>query len=217
VHAHLNNLLAANASVRKYGARKTVTKHLITVVLCAGLVMSLRCDYLCAAQQSKQLPPAPVPAPILAAKKVFIANGGGDESLFDTPQYSGGPDRLYNEFYAAIKSWGRYEIVGTPGEADLVFEIRLTISQPRRSAPLGEENPEYDSQFHLAIRDAKTQGTLWGLTEHAQTAILQGNRDKNFELALAGILSEIRRIAGPAQSAAKPPTKPNKREEQKAG
>lgn len=194
-----------------------MTKRLRAVVLCAGFVMSLRCDHLCAAQQSKQVPAAPVPSLILAAKKVFIANGGGDESLFDTPQYSGGPDRLYNEFYAAMKSWGRYELVGTPGEADLVFEIRLTILQPSRSAPLGQQNPQYDSQFHLAIRDVKTQETLWGLTEHAQTAILQSNRDKNFEQALAGILSELRRIAGPAQSAAKSPTKTNRREEQKTG
>jgi len=183
-----------------------MTKRLKAAVLSAGLAMSLTCDQLCAAQQSKQTPPAPVPPLILQAKKVFIANGGGDESLFDSPQYSGGPDRLYNEFYAAMKSWGRYELVGSPAEADLVIEIRLILLQPRRSAPLGEQNPEYDSQFHLAIRDVKTHETLWGLTEHAQTAILQGNRDKNFEQALKAILSELRKIAGPAQPAAKLPT-----------
>ena len=102
---------------------------------------------------------------------------------------------------------GRYELVSTPGEADLVFEIRLTSVQLMRSEPLREQNPQYDSQFHLAIRDVKTHETMWGLTEHAQTAILQGNRDKNFEQALGGILSELRRIAGPAQAAAKPPTR----------
>jgi hypothetical protein len=180
-----------------------MTKRLRATALCAGLAMSLGCGYLCAAQQFKRVPPAPVPPPILAAKKVFIANGGGDESLFDMPQFSGGPDRLYNEFYAAVKSWGRYELVSTPGEADLVFEIRLTMLQPMQSEPLREQNPRYDSQFHLAIREMKTHETLWGLTEHAQTAILQGNRDKNFEQALAAILSELRKIAGPAQSMAK--------------
>ena len=171
--------------------------------------MLLGCNHLCAAPKSKVVPRAPVPPLILAAKKVFIANGGGDESPFDWPQYTGGPDRLYNEFYAALKSWGRYDLVDSPGEADLVFEIRLTSLQPMRSEPLKEQNPEYDSQFHLAIRDVKTHETLWGLTEHAQTAILQGNRDKNFEQALGGILSELRRIAGPAQAATKLPTKPN--------
>jgi hypothetical protein len=192
-------------------------KRLRAVVVCAGLAMSLSCDYPCAAQQPKQVPPAPVPPLILAAKKVFIANGGGDESLYDWPQYSGGPDRLYNEFYAALKSWGRYELVSTPEEADLVFEIRLTSLQPMRSEPLKDQNPQYDSQFRLAIRDVKTHETLWGLTEHAQTAILQGNRDKNFEQALGGILSELRRIAGPAQVATKPPTKTNRHEGQRTG
>jgi hypothetical protein len=180
-----------------------MTTRLRATILFAGLAVSLSCGYLCAAQEFKRVPPAPVPPLILAAKKVFIANGGGDESLFDTPQYSGGPDRLYNEFYAAMKSWGRYELVSTPGEADLVFEIRLTMLEPMQSEPLGGQNPRYDSQFRLVIRDVKTHETLWGLTEHAQAAILQGNRDKNFERALAAILSELRKIAGPAQATAR--------------
>lgn len=105
-----------------------------------------------------------------------------------------------------MKSWGRYELVSGPAEAELVFEIRLISSQPMRSEPLNDQNPQYDWQFHLAIRDVRTHETLWGLTEHAQTAVLQKNRDKNFEQALGGILSELRRIAGLAQVAAKPPT-----------
>src|SRR6266550_1286663 len=176
-----------------------MTKRLKAAVLSAGLAMSLNCDQLCGAQQSKQTPPAPVPPLILQAKKVFIANGGGDESLFDSPRYSGGPDRLYNEFYAAMKSWGRYELVGSPAEADLVIEIRLTLLQSRRSAPLGEQNPEYDSQFHLAIRDVKTHETVGGVTEPGQTGNLQGNREKNFEEAPAVNPSELRKIAGPAE------------------
>jgi hypothetical protein len=112
---------------------------------------------------------------------------------------------LYDEFYAAMKSWGRYELVGAPNEADLVFEVRLTVMQPQRSQPLGADaNPEYDSQFHLAIRDGMTHETLWGLTEHAQTALLQGNRDKNFEKAMAGIVAELHRIAGPKQAVPPP-------------
>ena len=87
-----------------------------------------------------------------------------------------------------------------------MFEIRLTVMQPQRSEPLGGDyNQAYDSQFQLAIRDVKTHVILWGLTEHAQTAVLQGNRDKNFEQALAATLSEVRRIAGLAQLAAQPP------------
>jgi hypothetical protein len=69
-----------------------------------------------------------------------------------------------------MKSWGRYQLVGNPEDADLVFEIRLTVFRPQRSQPLGGGNNEaYDSQFQLTIRDVKTHVILWGLTEHAQT------------------------------------------------
>lgn len=182
-----------------------MTRPLKAASFFTSLAMSFACAQVCPAQQFKKVSAAPIPSQILTATKVFIANGGGDESLFDTPRYSGGPDRLYNEFYAAMKSWGRYELVDAPERADLVFEIRLTLVQPLRSEPLGNNNPGYDSLFRVAIREAQTHETLWGLTEHAQTAILQGNRDKNFEQALGGILSELRRIAGPGQAPAKPP------------
>ena len=35
----------------------------------------------------------------------------------------------YNEFYAAMKSWGRYELVSSPADADMVFEIRFAYSR----------------------------------------------------------------------------------------
>jgi len=38
---------------------------------------------------------------------------------------------------------------------------------------------------------------LWGRTEHAQGAVLQSNRDKNFEQALASIVADVQKIAGP--------------------
>lgn len=168
-------------------------------VVLLSLAISLFGGRVYASQKSKPAS-APIPSLILSARKVFVANGGGDESAFD-PQYTGGPDRLYDEFYAGMESWGRYQLVGSPEDADLVFEVRLTVIRPQSSHPLGDNNEPYDSQFQLAIRDVKTNVILWGLTEHAQTAILQSNRDKNFEQALAAILSELRKIAGPAQPA----------------
>lgn len=156
-----------------------------------------------AAQGKKATEPAPIPAQILTAKRVFIANGGGDESRNEAASYSGGPDRAYSEFYGAMKTWGRYELVAAPGDADLVFEIRLTVFQLQRERVLTDNSPESDSQFRIIIRDAKIHQTLWGLTEHAQGAVLQSNRDKNFEQALAAIVAEVQRIAGPAASSAK--------------
>ncbi len=175
-----------------------MTKHLKAAILCFGLAMPLLSGPISAAQQKKPTHPAPIPAQILTAKKVFIANGGGDESRYEAASYSGGPDRAYNEFYAAMKTWGRYELVAAPGDADLVFEIRLTVFQLQRERVLTDDSPASDSQFRFVIHDVKTHETLWGLTEHAQGAVLQGNRDKNFEQALAAVVAEVQRIAGPA-------------------
>lgn len=63
---------------------------------------------------------------------------------------------------------------------------------------LTDDSPAFDSQFRIVIRDPKTHETLWGLTEHAQGAVLLSNRDKNFEQALAAVVAEVQRIAGPA-------------------
>src|SRR5437899_9447839 len=71
------------------------------------------------AQNTKELLPAPLPRQIFTSRKVFVSNAG-DETLGD---FSGGPDRAYNQLYTALKSWGRYELVSTPADAELVFEI----------------------------------------------------------------------------------------------
>jgi hypothetical protein len=174
-------------------------KHLNAAFLCLGLGISILHSPISVAQKRQPAPPAPIPAQILTAKKVFIANGGGDESRYDPAWFSGGPDRAYNEFYAAMKAWGRYELVAAPGDADLVFEIRLTVFQLQRERLLVDnDSVAYDSRLRLVIRDVKTRETLWGLTEHAQVALLQSNRDKNFDQALAAIVAEVQRIVGSA-------------------
>ena len=140
---------------------------------------------------------APIPAQIPAAKKVFVANGGGDESRYENVSYTGGPHRAYNQFYAAMQDWGRYELVATPADADLILEVRLIVFQIQRERVMQDDSPASDSQLRLVIRDAKTHQALWGLTEHAAGAVLQTNRDKNFDIALAAVVAEVKRISGP--------------------
>lgn len=149
------------------------------------------------AEQPKQSPPAPIPAQILEAKKVFVANAGGDELTPDDPLFSGGPDRAYNQFYAAMKIWGRYELVSAPADADLWFEIRFTMPPAARDVFKGDSMgpAAFDPQLRLVIRDPKTNAILWGFTQHTAWAILKGNRDKNFDLGMARILADVQRLA----------------------
>jgi hypothetical protein len=144
------------------------------------------------AQQSKAAPPAPVPPQIAAGQKVFISNAGGEsfESVIDQTVFNGGPDRPYNQFYAATKAWGRYELVPSPADADLDFEISRVLTDTGLKLPvLG--------QLRLVVIDPKTHVTLWSLTEYVRGAILLGNRDKNFDQAMTIIVNCLRILANP--------------------
>lgn len=150
------------------------------------------------AQQSKPVPAAPVPAQILAAKKVFIANGGGDEMTGDDQRFSGGPDRAYNEFYAAMKSWGRFEMVNSPSDADLLLEIRQYVSAV---TPSGRGTSSFIPQFQLNIRDAKTNTLLWGFNVHSHFGIGQADSDRNFSSAVGRLATDLRILVTPPEPA----------------
>ena len=162
-----------------------------------------------AAAQAKQIVPGPIPTQIQLAKKVFIANGGGDDRWHEDPLFTGGPDRSYNQFFAAMKAAGRYELVGAPAESDFIFEIQFIAptSDPEADNLESLSRVPFDPQFRLTIRDPKTNVLLWGFTEHVHWAILRGNRDKNFDVASARIVADVQGLASRSAADA-PATKP---------
>jgi hypothetical protein len=104
-----------------------MNRCMTSVVSSAVIVFSLLSSFTAAQTQTKQIPPAPIPTQISTAKRVFVANGGGDDSGISESFFNRDVDRAYNQFYAAMKSAGRYELVGSPAEADLLFEIRFLV------------------------------------------------------------------------------------------
>jgi hypothetical protein len=162
-------------------------------VLSLGIAMLLPTSLALLAEKPNEgpaAPAAPLPTQILTAKKVFIANGGGG---FDKKMWDGEPNRAYNEFYAAIKSWGRYQIVGTPAEADLVLQISIA-SSPRAGFVIS------CPQIRLALLDPKTNTVLWALDEFLPTPTKE--REKGFDDAIDNIVSGLKAlIAQPAATA----------------
>jgi hypothetical protein len=133
-----------------------------------------------------------VPPQIASAQKVFISNAGGEsfETVIDQTVFNGGPDRPYNQFYAALKAWGKYQIVSSPSDADLVLEISWVLSDTGLRLPvLG--------QLRLLIIDPRTHVTLWNLTEYVRGAILLGNRDKNFDQAMSTVVGRLKTLTFP--------------------
>ncbi|HTT22501.1 MAG TPA: hypothetical protein VMG82_26475 [Candidatus Sulfotelmatobacter sp.] len=158
-----------------------------------------------AADHGKQVESAPIPMQILTARRVFIANGGGDDPGIAEQLFSGGPDRAYYQFYAAMKSAGHYELVGSPAEADLLFEIRFTVIPDKRPSGFwGAQGTSdaNDAVFRLEIRDPKMNALLWAYNEHMEWAVLQSNRDKNFDQALTRLVADVAGLRARAAASA---------------
>ena len=150
------------------------------------------------ASSAQNVPAAPVPAQILKAKKVFIANGGAAVyGIRKFTAFHGGPNRPYNEFYVAMKKWGRYELAAGPADADLVLEVSLTPWVSAGDFP----------SLHLAIVDPKTHILLWAINERVEGAALLGHRDDNFYNGMAALVGDVKYLDAqpktPAESAQK--------------
>lgn len=152
------------------------------------------------AQEKGVAPPAPVPAQILTAKKVFISNAGLDGIAFQAFRKLGDVDQPYNAFYAAVNSWGKYTLVSAPADADLVFEIRF-------NAPFdGDKNiPGYLPQLNLTIYDAKTRFVLWTILAPVDGAFRKTTFVKNVNQGIATLMANLKNLYGePVTSAAAP-------------
>ena len=155
--------------------------------------------------QSKQktAPPGPIPAQILSAKNVFISNAGGDEMAPGDPRFSGGPSRAYDQFYAAMKTWNRFATVNSPAEADLLLEIRQSVSSV---VPVGPQGSSFLPLFQLTIRDPRTNATLWAFHIHAKFGLGQGDSDRVFDQSMNRLVNELQALTGPITPAGE--TKP---------
>lgn len=113
---------------------RTILARAFTVIITILAVASLGS----AQSKAPALAAAPVPGAMLAAQKVFISNGGGEsfETVIDETVFNGGPDRPYNEFYADMRGWGHYEIVSSPADADLVFEVSWVLQDTGLRLPV---------------------------------------------------------------------------------
>ena len=170
----------------------TVAKSVFSSIV---LIIALTAAPFLAAQQAKDA--APIPAQITTAKKVFISNGGQD----DLGGFGAEPDRTYNQFYSAVKNWGQYQLVSSPADADLVFEISFGVQAVGASVIKGDSvGTGFAPSFRLVILDPKTHFPLWTFNQHVQWAILAGNRDKNFDQGVAELMNGLKQLTGESAS-----------------
>ena len=136
---------------------------------------------------------APVPTALQTAKRAFIGNAGVDGTSIVLFRKAGDINQPYNWFYAAMKNWGRYELVGNPADADLVFEISF-------AAPL-EGNEKLLSAapyLRLEIMDAKTHFLLWTIVAPVEGAYRKSTWENNLNAGITSLVSDLKPIAGNA-------------------
>jgi hypothetical protein len=126
---------------------------------------------------------APVPSQIVSAQKVFIANAAGDHDP-RVSKYFGGPDGIYNQFYADIKSGGKFEPVSAPADADIVVEVTLGTF-PLVAGYAG---------FRLSIFDPKTNVLLWTASEPVDPAFLAKTARKNIAESLQRLATDLQTL-----------------------
>ena len=171
---------------------RSIEPRVYCLILAVVLAQHLR------AQSTKDVPVAPVPAQITIAKKVFISNAGVDGISLAAFERLGDTNRPYNQFYAAMKNWGRYEMVSAPSDADLVFEIRF-------SAPLtdaGDKATFYAPQLGVTILDAKTHFILWTLAQPVGGALRKSTFLKNLDQGMAKVMDDLKTLTTPASTTA---------------
>jgi|SRR5579872_5954985 hypothetical protein len=129
---------------------------------------------------------APIPAQIAAAKNIFISNMGSDPGgLQILTSVIKDRDATYNQFYAALKSWGHFQIVAKPSDADLVLQLGLV------------DHAAYPARMTLVIYDEQSHYPLWTLSEPLQPAARSATWQKNFTVCVNALIGDLQRLATP--------------------
>jgi hypothetical protein len=146
-------------------------------MFCIALTMAVMIIPRAEAKKAAEPAAAPIPIQVLSGKKVFISYRESDAD-------PGAPNLTYNEFYALMKSWGKYELATAPADADLVFEIRYVSGLS-------------DSQLCLSIVDPKTHFVLWPFIQHVQSSSRETARRKNFDQAMSDLVDDVKKVTAP--------------------
>jgi hypothetical protein len=145
------------------------------------------------AKTRKDIPAAPLPAVIINAQRIFLSNGGGS-------------DLAYDAFYAAMKKWGRYQVVGSPEQADLIVELSYQVenlgtrvwsaTNTYNNTTQVYSRQVVDPKLILTIYDARSKNSLWSTIDHRQLARLEKNREKETINSAERLVDELRTRSG---------------------
>jgi hypothetical protein len=138
-------------------------------------------------QQTSTTSEAAAQSRLLSAKNIYIADDGADE------HFPGSPVEAEHAFAASLRAWGRYNIVSSAQEADIVLQVRGGVN--RSYVPASDDSYGsyvYRAYFRLTIADPANLDPLWVIT----VPVLTGNRKKDnvdlFNTSAANLTSQLK-------------------------
>jgi hypothetical protein len=140
------------------------------------------------------IPPSPeaaAQARLLAAHNIFIVNEGGDDHFPVSPAES------QARFAATMQSWGRYRIVSSVADADLVLQLRSVVSTSVvDSTDNTGSTVYYNPYFRLVIADPPTLTPLWTITVPVLTGTRRKDKTDLFTLSAQNLTSQVKLLTG---------------------
>lgn len=130
------------------------------------------------------------PSQILHAHKIFLANEGADANFPITA------DASYNAVRSSLQTWGFYQLVESPGEADLIFRLRAIAPITGISGSENSTSASVTPAFEIKIADPVTQVTLWTITSEIGQAARRKTLDQNVASAAATLTARIKVLIG---------------------
>jgi len=127
--------------------------------------------------QTPIITPAPLPATLTTAHKLFLGNAGDQENADCL--------RAYTQAFHDLQALNRFTLVDNPAQADLILEMHYEIALGQS---FGQNAPR---QFRLVLIDPHTRVILWSLTERTNYAVRQSNRDKNLDETVDHLVADF--------------------------
>jgi hypothetical protein len=123
------------------------------------------------------------------AHAIFLVNNGADQNFPLSAQDA------YNKVYSALQAWGHYELVSSPDQADLVFQLHdiapVTGIYGDRAGTYAVSSPA----FRLAIKNPHTNVTLWTINSPVQVAGHKAARTRQLNIAVTNLVSRVKVLA----------------------
>jgi hypothetical protein len=101
-----------------------------------------------------------------------------------------------------MKKWGKYQIVGSPNDADLIVELSYQVEDMGTRVWSSVNTYNNTTQVHsrqiidpkliLTIYDAKTKNSLWSTIDHRRLARMEKNREKEMINSAERLVEELR-------------------------